>query len=1158
MTDYWTEFVQESEENITELNNALLALERDPGDEAAMEEIFRIAHTLKGNCGAMGLTRASDLAHAIEDLLDAVRAGGVPVTPELMDVVFDAVDELEGMVDEVAVHEEIRTDPTATIEALRDHLEEATEAPAIRAPTDDEIDATLARFEAPTDDDHDAFLARLSIEPDEEVNNGRLVADALADAFDLIGTEPSREAIENEEYNWTFDAVFGSAVGEAAIAAAFDPIDAVADYEIVSVTDRIERDGGITIGQPDADVDISPDEAEELSVDELLDEFEAFDDLDAMVEDVEDDDDLEAFDDMGEAGSFDDLLDEEDLTEEEEADDEPDDEPDEEADEVDDASAVFAELKEEVEMVEFDELQEELEELEFDEFDEEEVGMDELLGDDFDDDGSFLGDDAADDPDDGGDADASPAADSTAADAGTAVDSSPDLSVDDGAADANEPDPPVDDGAADANEPDPPVDDGAADADEPDPPVDDGAADADEPDPADDDGAADADEPDPPVDETFSFESVATPASGSDDGAATAEPAADDEPDVSSTSAGDDGATDEQAVGTVEEPADAAEADETEASDEPEPAGDGHESTAEVDEAAGDESTDGTDEPDSEVDEGAIEPDEPAGDGVSADAEGVDEPEPTDEGAEPEAGFESDADSGTADAGFDPGADEVAFERGAAADFDDDLDGFDGDADDDFGDADDDFEDSFDDDDLGDLDVEADDDFDVGEFEADAGALGALETAEADAATDDGFGDASGGDAAAERVYEDVPEMEVPDVDVPAIPDEESGDDEDDRPGSIRVDAEQIDSLLNLVEGLVTSRVRLRYAVDSGADYGTLDDELDQLEDITTDLQEAVMDVRLVPLGSVTNRLPRVVRDIARDQGKDVEFDLRGEDVELDRGILDRIGDPLIHLVRNAVDHGIEAPEEREAADKPATGSVAVRAARERGRVTIDVEDDGRGLDPDALREAAVEADVLDEDEADALDDAEAYELIFHPGLSTAEEVTDVSGRGVGMDVVERTIEDLDGSIEIDSEPGEGTTVTMSLPVTVAIDEILFLESGGEEFGVPVKAVRDIGDSTAVERVDGREVFVGDDGEEVPVVDLDEALGTDGGEADVGMVVRIRDDVRPIALRCDEVHDQREVVVKPFEGFMGGIPGLSGATVRGRGEVVTILDVTTL
>jgi len=1037
MTDYLTDFVQESEERITELNNALLVLERDPDDEAAMENIFRIAHTLKGNCGAMGLESASDLAHAIEDVLDAVRGDDLEVSPGLMDDIFDAVDELETMVDEVAADGEIETDPSATIDALRSRLDGADDeaATGLTVPSDDEIDAVCSRFDPPADDTYDVYLARLAIAEREGVNNGKLVVDALIDAFDLIGTAPPRSRIDADEYGDRFDAVFATAVGEAAIASGLEPVDEVDDFEIVEVTDRFETPG--ESAQPTADTDqgddISSEEAQELEVDELLDEFDEFDNLDEQVENI-DDDELEPFDDMGEAGSFDDLLGEDEIAE---LDDEPGDSPadpataaapdatttadstgattddaaavDDDPDEVDDASAVFDELKDEVEMVGFDELQDELDELEFDEFDEEEVGMDELLGEDADDD-AFLDEDTSESE----------------------------------------------------------VDEVLVDA------------------PAAGDGEFDDLEP--------------------------AEASSDERATVDSVETAD---TDEPDIDADFEPADGFE-------------------TAETAET---------------VDDDAI-ADEPFG------ADDTDTDDTFGTSAVADAFGSSDADNtfGDETAESDP------FETATVSFDDDGFDdgGFDEPTTDSFESADDNFEDVLDDDVFDG--TEAFDSADVG-FDATTSdsEIGDDSSAPSTASFGDDAADSDTGaaDNGVVRIV-DEPDLVIPDIEVPERDDEPDADDEGDEIQSVRVDIEQIDSLLTLVEGLVTSRVRLRHAVESDSDDGALKTELDALSDLTGDLQETVMDIRLVPLETVTNRLPRVVRDIARDQDKQVAFEMTGEDVELDRSILDRIGDPLIHLVRNAVDHGIESPDAREAAGKSPEGSVEVHAERERDRVTITVEDDGSGLDPERLRAEAVDADVVTDDEAAAMADEEVSDLIFHPGLSTADEVTDVSGRGVGMDVVKRTVEDLKGTISIDSEEGSGTTVTMTLPVTVAIDEILFVESGGEEFGVPTKAVRDVESARAIETVDGETVLPGEVGD-YPVVSLADVLETpESGVDDEGMVVRIRGEVREVALHCDEIRGQQEVVVKPFEGFMSGVPGISGATVRGRGEVVNILDVTTL
>ncbi|WP_440005573.1 chemotaxis protein CheA [Halomicrococcus sp. SG-WS-1] len=374
---------------------------------------------------------------------------------------------------------------------------------------------------------------------------------------------------------------------------------------------------------------------------------------------------------------------------------------------------------------------------------------------------------------------------------------------------------------------------------------------------------------------------------------------------------------------------------------------------------------------------------------------------------------------------------------------------------------------------------------------------------------------------------------------------------------SVRVDVDQLDDLHGLVEQLVTSRIKLRRSVEQ-AELDGAADNLDELDKITSSLQDTVMDMRLVPLKKVVSKFPRLVRDLARDQEKDIDFEMEGEDIELDRTILNEIGDPLMHLLRNAVDHGIEPPAEREAKGKPREGTIRLKGSRSRDRVTITVEDDGGGIDADALRTKAVAKGIMTREEADALTDEEAYELVFHAGFSTNDEVTDVSGRGVGMDVVKNTITRLDGDISVTSEIDEGTTVSLSLPVTVAIVKVLFVESGEEEYGIPIKNVDEIRRMGEVQRVEGEEVVTHDD-TVYPLIRLGEALNVPGETKNGdGMLVRVKESERQVAIHCDAVSRQEEVVVKPFEGILSGIPGLSGAAVLGEGDVVTILDVESL
>ena len=414
MDEYTRDFVQESEENITRLNNSLLDLERSPDDREAMDEVFRMAHTLKGNCGAMGYDGASDLAHAIEDRLDDIRGDRLEVTAELMDEIFDAVDQLEAMVDEVRQHGAPRRDPSETIEQLHSLAPEAVLTP----PSDSEIETAIDAA-VPPEDDHNVYHVKLDVEPAESVNNGRRVVEALVDAFDLLGTVPDRETIDAGEYDGELDAVFGTAVTEEAISNALEPVDAVGDFVIVEVTDRVQdapepdASGDAETGADSTGVEATPggESADDMSVDELLDEFDDYDDLDEMVEHVED---TEGFDDLGDYGSFDDIEVELDVdapdplaetegegmqTAPDAAESDPVESPgteaaesepaesatdateaaDEDEEVVDDATETFRELQEEVDPVGFDELQDELDDLEFDQYDQEdEVGFDEI------------------------------------------------------------------------------------------------------------------------------------------------------------------------------------------------------------------------------------------------------------------------------------------------------------------------------------------------------------------------------------------------------------------------------------------------------------------------------------------------------------------------------------------------------------------------------------------------------------------------------------------------------------------------------------------------------------------------------------------------------------------------------------------------------------
>ncbi|QGN07206.1 chemotaxis protein CheA [Halorhabdus sp. CBA1104] len=384
-----------------------------------------------------------------------------------------------------------------------------------------------------------------------------------------------------------------------------------------------------------------------------------------------------------------------------------------------------------------------------------------------------------------------------------------------------------------------------------------------------------------------------------------------------------------------------------------------------------------------------------------------------------------------------------------------------------------------------------------------------------------------------------------------------NGDSSVDEIKSVRVDVGQLDDLHGQVEQLVTSRIKLRRATEQeNVDSAT--ETLNELDKITANLQNTVMDMRLIPLRKVVGKFPRLVRDLSRDLGKEVEFTIEGEDIELDRTILTEISDPLMHILRNAVDHGIESPDERERAGKPREGHIELRARRERDHVVITVEDDGAGLDVEEIREKALEKGVRSAEEIERMDDSAIYDLVFHPGFSTAEEVTDTSGRGVGMDVVHETVTQLDGSVNVESTPGDGTSVSLRLPVTMAIVKVLFVQVGDEQYGIPIKNVDEITAATEARTINGSEVIKHND-EIYPIIHLEDAFDVPGETKNGdGMLVRVRESERKVALRCDEVNSQEEVVVKPLEGILSGTPGLSGTAVLGDGNIVHILDVVTL
>jgi two-component system chemotaxis sensor kinase CheA len=393
----------------------------------------------------------------------------------------------------------------------------------------------------------------------------------------------------------------------------------------------------------------------------------------------------------------------------------------------------------------------------------------------------------------------------------------------------------------------------------------------------------------------------------------------------------------------------------------------------------------------------------------------------------------------------------------------------------------------------------------------------------------------------------------------PALPEAESAAGAAAKVRNIRVDLRRLDALMNGVGELVIVRDRLR-TLARDADPELLE-AVDQASRLVGELQGEIMRARLAPVGQVFDRFPRLVRDAARSLGKKVEFVMEGEGIELDRSMLDEIGDPLVHLLRNALDHGIESPEERRAAGKPEKGTLLLSAARERSRIVIRVEEDGRGIQRERVLRKAVALGLVAEADAAAMGDDEVRRLVMRPGFSTAERVTDVSGRGVGLDVVATRVRALGGMLEIDSEPGRGTVFTLQLPQTLAIVRALLVRQSGETYALPLTHV---GETVhllehEVGSVKGRPVaFLRD--EVIPLVTLRSLLNTNGAGPEGGKrpAVLLEVGEQRVGLEVDALVGQQEIVVKSFDATADTLRLFSGATILSDGRPALILDAGSL
>jgi two-component system chemotaxis sensor kinase CheA len=376
---------------------------------------------------------------------------------------------------------------------------------------------------------------------------------------------------------------------------------------------------------------------------------------------------------------------------------------------------------------------------------------------------------------------------------------------------------------------------------------------------------------------------------------------------------------------------------------------------------------------------------------------------------------------------------------------------------------------------------------------------------------------------------------------------------------TIRVETDKLDKLINLVGELVVNRTRVVELgkITAAADLGSA---VEQLDIITTDLQSAVMKLRMVPIKQVFDRFPRMVRDLSQEKGKKVNLEIHGEDTELDRSIVNQIGDPLVHLLRNCVDHGIESPGERVALGKTETATVRLDARHEGSYVLIRVSDDGRGVDVDVLRKKAMEKGILSSAESQRLSDDEALRLIFRNGFSTAEKVTDISGRGVGMDAVKTVIESMNGSVDVKTFPGAGTQFFVRLPLTLAIIKVLLVQVSREIYAIPIEAIRENLYVTPdeIKTIHGDKV-INLRNEVLPLIYLDEVLGGHSADREeILSVVVVEAAERKVGFVVDVLLGQQEIVIKSLSKVVEDIRGVAGATVLGNGKVALILDVTGL
>ncbi len=377
---------------------------------------------------------------------------------------------------------------------------------------------------------------------------------------------------------------------------------------------------------------------------------------------------------------------------------------------------------------------------------------------------------------------------------------------------------------------------------------------------------------------------------------------------------------------------------------------------------------------------------------------------------------------------------------------------------------------------------------------------------------------------------------------------------------TVRVDTKRLDQIMNMVGELVLVRNRL-ISLGINSNDESMSKAIANLDVVTGDLQGAVMKTRMQPIKKVFGRFPRVVRDLARSLKKEITLELVGEETDLDKNLVEALADPLVHLVRNSVDHGIEMPDDRAAAGKPRMGTVQLSASQEGDHILLTIEDDGKGMDPEKLKDIAISRGVLDSDAAARMSDVEAFNLIFAPGFSTKTEISDISGRGVGMDVVKTKINQLNGTVNIDSQLGKGTRLDIKVPLTLAILPTLMIVVGKQTFALPLGAVNEIinMDIKKTNTVDGQLTMIVRS-KAIPLFFLGEWLirGPKNIDREKGHVVVVQIGTQQVGFVVDALIGQEEVVIKPLDALLQGTPGMAGATITSDGGIALILDIPSL